>query len=213
MAHWADYRDFEARKPPALAERMNRPRVSPTTGFRSLRCASMCLWHRPTYTTEGRLSCSSITSSGYLADAARCLSEPSPIGSKSCSARKPKNLRLVSSISPSSPTTCICSSTLLRLLRLVTSSTGSRATPRGFFGRASRTFGRCPLCGPRRTSHPRRAASRKRRFRSTSKPRVPEPEGNEAAEGLQVQDAPNEGSGSRFMPDGWSASIRLQLVS
>jgi hypothetical protein len=33
----------EARKPPALAERMNRLRASQTTCFRPFRCATLCL--------------------------------------------------------------------------------------------------------------------------------------------------------------------------
>jgi hypothetical protein len=66
------FTDFEARKPPALAERMNRLHVSSTTRFCSFRCNTMCLWQRATYTTKVPWSCSSIISSGYLADGAPC---------------------------------------------------------------------------------------------------------------------------------------------
>lgn len=167
---------FEARKPPASAERMNRLHAAPCAKLRCFQRDTMCLWHRTTYTTKGRLSCSSITSSGYLADGVRYLSEPSRIGSKRCSARKPESLRLASSIWLSSPTICICSSTRLHLSRSVNSSTGSRATRRGCFGKSSRTFGRCRLCGRQRTLRVRQAECRKPRFRSTSRLKVGEPE-------------------------------------
>jgi hypothetical protein len=159
-----------------LAERMNRLRASQTKCFRPFRCATLCLWQQATDTTEGRLSYLSIISSGYLADAARCWSEPSRTGLKRCSARKPKSFPSRLSILPSSPTTCTCLSMRLRLWRLVSWSTGSRATPRGCFGKSSLTFGRCRPCGPRRTLRQRRAECRRRRFTTTSKLRARGPE-------------------------------------
>src|SRR5215217_7235172 len=201
----------EARKPPALAERMNRlRRASQTTCFRPFQCVTLCLWQQATDTTEGRLSCLSIISSGVLADAARCWSEPSHTGLKRCSARKPKSFPSRLSILESSPTTCTCLSMRLLLWRLISWSTGSRATPRECFAKSSLTFGRCRPCGPPHTLRVRRAECRRRRFRSTSKLRARGLRG-EAAEGLHVQDASHEDSGGRSVPHGWGTSVRLQL--
>src|SRR5215208_5086070 len=189
---------------------MNRLRTSQTTCFRLFRCATLCLWQQATDTTEGRLSCLSIISSGVLADGARCWSEPSRIGSKRCSARKPNSFASRLSILPSGLTTCTCLSMRLRLWRLVSWSTGSRPTRRGCFAKSSLTFGRCRPCGPPHTLRARRPECRRRRFRSTSKLRARGLRG-EAAQGLQVQDASHESSGGRVVPHGWGTPVHLQL--
>src|SRR5215208_1255229 len=189
---------------------MNRLRASQTTCFRPFRCATLCLWQQATDTTEGRLSCSSIISSGYLADAARCWSEPSRTGLKRCSARKPKSFASKSSILPSGQTTCTCLSMRLLPWRSGSWSTGSRTTPRGCFAKSSLTFERCRPCGPPHTLRARRPECRRRRFRSTSKLRARGLRG-EAAQGLQVQDASHQGSGGRVVPHGWGTPVRLQL--